>query len=192
MTHAKEGREGGVCDPRVFCASKKPSFLARWRVRERPAVRGPAGTGSVGDGVGEGECAACGDEFECPKSFRGKGAMCSVSREEVKDAKIASGRMPPPPLPNPPGSADPWAMVPRALGPSTPSVSTGFTAAAAPNTKALAEYAKMKAKLTALGCWKGNGRASIEFAAKEGKITPPQYERYLMINKASNGARHDA
>ena len=43
-----------VCDPRVFCASKTPSFLARWRVRRRPAVRGPAGTGSVGDGVGEG------------------------------------------------------------------------------------------------------------------------------------------
>jgi hypothetical protein len=32
-----------VCVPRVFCASKNPSFLARWR------VRGPAGTGSVGD-----------------------------------------------------------------------------------------------------------------------------------------------
>ena len=54
MTHAKEGREGGVCDPHVFYASKLPNFLARWRVRERPAVRGPAGTGSVGDGVGEG------------------------------------------------------------------------------------------------------------------------------------------
>jgi len=53
-SHAKEGREGGVCDPQVFCASKLPNFLARWRVRGRPAVRGPAGTGSVGDGVGEG------------------------------------------------------------------------------------------------------------------------------------------
>jgi len=30
---------------------------ARWRVRGRPAVRGPAGTGSVGDGVGEGRAA---------------------------------------------------------------------------------------------------------------------------------------
>ena len=37
-----------VCVPRVFCASKNPSFLARWR------VRGPAGTGSVGDSVGKG------------------------------------------------------------------------------------------------------------------------------------------
>ena len=37
-----------LCAPRVFCASKTPSFLARWR------VRGPAGTGSVGDSVGEG------------------------------------------------------------------------------------------------------------------------------------------
>ena len=54
MTHAKMGEEGGVCDPQVFCASKLPNFLARWRVRGRPAVRGPAGTGSVGDGVGEG------------------------------------------------------------------------------------------------------------------------------------------
>ena len=52
--HAKMGGWGGVCDPRVFCASKFPRFLARWRVRGRPAVRGPAGTGSVGDGVGEG------------------------------------------------------------------------------------------------------------------------------------------
>ena len=52
--HAKKGERGGVCDPRVFCASKMPSFLARLRVRGRPAVRGPAGTGSVGDGVGEG------------------------------------------------------------------------------------------------------------------------------------------
>ena len=55
MTHAKEGEGSGVCDPRVFCASKNPSFLARWRVRGRPAVRGPAGTGSVRDGVGEGD-----------------------------------------------------------------------------------------------------------------------------------------
>ena len=54
MTHAKKGEAGGVCDPQVFCTSKNPSFLARWRVRGRPAVRGPAGTGSVGDGVGEG------------------------------------------------------------------------------------------------------------------------------------------
>jgi len=54
MMHAKKGEGGGVCDPRVFCASKNPNFLARWRVRGRPAVRGPAGTGSVGDGVGEG------------------------------------------------------------------------------------------------------------------------------------------
>ena len=54
QTHAKKGGEGAVCDPRVFCASKTPSFLAMWRVRRRPAVRGPAGTGSVGDGVGEG------------------------------------------------------------------------------------------------------------------------------------------
>jgi len=52
--HAKKRGEGAVCDPRVFCPSKIPSFLARWRVRGRPAVRGPAGTGSVGDGVGEG------------------------------------------------------------------------------------------------------------------------------------------
>jgi hypothetical protein len=49
--HAKMGGWGGVCDPRVFCASKFPRFLARWRVRGRPAVRGPAGTGSVGDGA---------------------------------------------------------------------------------------------------------------------------------------------
>ena len=54
MMHAKRGEGGGVCAPQVFCASKIPSFLARWRVRGRPAVRGPAGTGSVGDGVGEG------------------------------------------------------------------------------------------------------------------------------------------
>ena len=52
MTHAKKGEGGGVCDPQVFCTSKNPGFLARWRVRGRPAVRGPAGTGSVGDGVG--------------------------------------------------------------------------------------------------------------------------------------------
>jgi len=46
----EEGEGGGVCGPGVFCASKIPSFLARWR------VRGPAGTGSgsVGRGVGEG------------------------------------------------------------------------------------------------------------------------------------------
>ena len=37
--------------PQVLCASKLPNFLARWRVRRRPAVRGPAGTGSVGDGA---------------------------------------------------------------------------------------------------------------------------------------------
>ena len=49
-SHAKKGEGGGVRDPRVFCASKNPSFLARWRVRRQPAVRGPAGTGSVGDG----------------------------------------------------------------------------------------------------------------------------------------------
>ena len=54
QTHAKKGEGGGVCDPRVFCASRLPYFLARWRVRGRPAVRGPAGTGSVGNGVGEG------------------------------------------------------------------------------------------------------------------------------------------
>ena len=59
MTHAKKGREGGVCEPRMFCASKMPGFLARWRVRGRPAVRGPAGTGSVGDGVGEGDRWSC-------------------------------------------------------------------------------------------------------------------------------------
>jgi len=35
---------GRSCDPRV-CPSKIPSFLAGWR------VRGPAGTGSVGDSV---------------------------------------------------------------------------------------------------------------------------------------------
>jgi hypothetical protein len=45
--HAKMGEGGGVCGPRVFCASKNPSFLAGWRVRGRPAVRRPAGTGSV-------------------------------------------------------------------------------------------------------------------------------------------------
>ena len=46
--HGGEG--GGVCSPRVFCPSKIPSFLARWR------VRGPAGTGSVGDSdSGEGD-----------------------------------------------------------------------------------------------------------------------------------------
>ena len=56
--HAKMGGWGGVCDPRVFCASKNPTFLARWRVQRRPAVRGTAGTGSVGDGVGEGESLA--------------------------------------------------------------------------------------------------------------------------------------
>ena len=44
-----------VCAPLVFCASKLPSFLARWRVQRRPDVRGPAGTGSVGDSVGEGD-----------------------------------------------------------------------------------------------------------------------------------------
>ena len=32
-SHAKKGREDGVCALRVFCASKLPSFLARWRVR---------------------------------------------------------------------------------------------------------------------------------------------------------------
>ena len=57
MTHAKKGEGGGVCDPQVFCTSKNPSFLARWRVRGRPAVRGPAGTGSVGASVGEGALA---------------------------------------------------------------------------------------------------------------------------------------
>ena len=46
--HAKKGGWGAVCAPLAFCASKIPSFLARWR------VRGPAGTGSVGDCVGEG------------------------------------------------------------------------------------------------------------------------------------------
>jgi len=48
MMHAKKGAGVGVCGSRVLCASKNPSFLARWR------VRGPAGTGSVGDSVGEG------------------------------------------------------------------------------------------------------------------------------------------
>ena len=43
------GAAGAMDVPRVFCASKIPSFLAGWR------VRGPAGTGSVGRGVGEGE-----------------------------------------------------------------------------------------------------------------------------------------
>ena len=43
LLHSKEGEGGAVCGPRVFCPSKIPSFLARWR------VRGPAGTGSVGD-----------------------------------------------------------------------------------------------------------------------------------------------
>ena len=38
----------GVCVPRAFGPSGAPNVLARWR------VRGPAGTGSVGDGVGEG------------------------------------------------------------------------------------------------------------------------------------------
>ena len=56
----------GKCDPRVFCASKLPIFLARWRVRVRgrPAVRGPTGTGLVGDGgsVGEGERASAKSE----------------------------------------------------------------------------------------------------------------------------------
>jgi len=40
--------------PRVFCPSGGPSFLARWWVWGRPAVRGPAGIGSVSDDVGEG------------------------------------------------------------------------------------------------------------------------------------------
>ena len=48
QTHAKMGGVSAICHPRVFCASKNPIFLARWRVRGRPAVRGPAGTGSVG------------------------------------------------------------------------------------------------------------------------------------------------
>ena len=62
-THRSGLGEGdGVCDPRVFCASKKPSFLARWRVQGRPAVRGPAGTGSVGDG----EAMAPGDQAQPP------------------------------------------------------------------------------------------------------------------------------
>jgi len=47
-SHAKRGGEDGVCAPLAFCTSKIPSVRARWR------VRGPAGTGSVGDGVGEG------------------------------------------------------------------------------------------------------------------------------------------
>ena len=42
-SHAKEGGGGGVCDPRVFCASKNPSFLAKWRVRGRPRSRPAAG-----------------------------------------------------------------------------------------------------------------------------------------------------
>jgi len=46
IAHEEEGQE--CCGPRVFFASKLPNFLARWR------VRGPAGTGSVGDSVGEG------------------------------------------------------------------------------------------------------------------------------------------
>ena len=37
-----------MCDPRVFCASNLPSFLARWR------ARGPAGTGPIDDSGGEG------------------------------------------------------------------------------------------------------------------------------------------
>ena len=43
----EEGEGGGVCGPGVFCASKIPSFLARWR------VRGPAGTGSGSVGRGQ-------------------------------------------------------------------------------------------------------------------------------------------
>ena len=39
ITHAKKGGEGGVCDSQVFCASKMPTFLARWRVRGRPRSR---------------------------------------------------------------------------------------------------------------------------------------------------------
>ena len=69
--HVKKGGEGGVRDPRVFCPSKIPSFLARWRVRRRPAVRGPAGTGSVGDGVGEGATT--------PSSFSPCGAPLPLS-----------------------------------------------------------------------------------------------------------------
>jgi hypothetical protein len=47
-SHTKKRDRSAVCGPRVFFASKLPNFLARWR------VRGPAGTGSVGDSVGEG------------------------------------------------------------------------------------------------------------------------------------------
>ena len=61
--HAKKGGWDAVCAPLAFCASKIPSFLARWR------VRGPAGTGSVGDSVGEGREGGgewCGPGVFCP------------------------------------------------------------------------------------------------------------------------------
>ena len=40
---------GAVCSPGVFCVSKNPIFLAA-----RPRAGGQAGTGSVGNSVGEG------------------------------------------------------------------------------------------------------------------------------------------
>jgi hypothetical protein len=82
----KKGEGGGVCDPRVFCASKNPSFLARWRVRGRPAARGPAGTGSVGDGVGEGALAkVCGPPYYDPKR--------DSPREEREKKRREGGRV---------------------------------------------------------------------------------------------------
>ena len=62
------------CGPRVFCPSGIPSFLARRR------VRGPAGTGSVGDSVGEGahEKLAAPRALSCPTGSPGCHDLCKT------------------------------------------------------------------------------------------------------------------
>ena len=161
---------------------QQPGRVAVQSIIRKPARqprprRGKASPGSGGEGVSELDAMIV-------------GLMIAEASSSAASASASQPTFPPVVSDN---SSSSHGTLTGVLQPANASAGSAGCADPAPAFagEALAEYAKMKAKLTALGCWKGNGRASIEFAAKEGKITPPQYERYLMINKASNGARHD-
>jgi len=72
----------------------------------------------------------------------------------------------------------------RAHPPRDEQVTQGFTQDAAPHAKTLGDFAKMKAKLEGVGCWKGSGWASIECALAKGEIDDDQYHRYRNVNWA--------
>jgi len=69
-------------------------------------------------------------------------------------------------------------------------MSEGYSLDAAADAKKLERYAKMKAKLSRLGCWTGNGAISIQLAYQRGEIDDEQKMRYETINRGSNSARH--